>query len=168
MSEHKTGVFDPRHDAEQQGQLDVPPSQKPLATRSSEYVETGFVPVGAAPDGGVLIGGGAPPGPALRLTEDNLICTAADGRPECENFVQFLTEAEGVTKGFGEQPKQIRRYCTRLSTATELMEIGEVAVFACGARKPQDPVSIRLIKKFESKQRELAAEYGQQQGERDL
>lgn len=167
MSE-KHGVFDERNDAEKPGDLSTP-SQKPMALRSADYVDLGFVPVVPAPDGGVLIAGGDPPGPALMLTTDNLVCTEIDGaRPGCEHFVQFLTEAEGVIKGFGEQPKQIKRYCTKLSTASELMEIGEVAVFACSARKPQDLVSISLIKNFEKRQREIAAEHSQVQGEREL
>jgi len=146
------------------------PGQKPMATRAADYVETGFVPVVESPDGGVLIAGGEPPGPALMLTTGNLVCTEdeASGREECQFFVQWLTEAEGVTKGFGDQPKQIRAYCTRLATASELMEIGEVAVFACSARRPQDLVSINLIKGFRRRQRELAAEYAQESSEKDL
>ncbi len=162
------GVFDPTGDPEQPAELGHAPTQKPMAIHTADYVETGFLSVGPAPDGGVLIGGGDPPGPALMLTVDNMICLEKDGRPECQHFVQFLTEAAGVQKGFGEQPKQIRRYCTRLATATELMELGEVAVFACSARKPQDLVSIRLIKDFERRQREIAAEHEQTHSEKEM
>jgi hypothetical protein len=170
------GVFDASKDtfwgggdAEKPADLSTP-GQKPLATRVSDYIETGFVPVVEAPDGGVLIAGGDPPGSALLLTIDNLICLedTASGRQECEFFVQWVTEAEGVTKGIEEQPKQLRCYCTRLSTASELMEIGEVAVFACSARRPIDVTSRNLIRDFRRRQRELATEYAQKQGEKDL
>jgi hypothetical protein len=156
-------------DPEKPGDLSTS-GQKPMATRPSDYVETGYVPVVPAADGGVMIGGGEPPGPALMLTKDNLICTEdeATGRPACEHFVEWVTEAEGVTKGFGDQPKQIRCYCTRLATASELMEIGEVAVFACSARRPIDVASRDLIRNFRRRQRELAAEYAQEHGEKDL
>jgi len=146
------------------------PSQKPMATRPSDYIETGYVPVVEAPDGGVQIAGGEPPGPALMLTHENLVCTEneATGREECQFLVQWITEAEGVTKGFGDQPKQIRCYCTKLATASELMEIGEVAVFACSARRPIDVSSRDMIRTFRRKQRELADEYAQDHGEQDL
>lgn len=148
----------------------APSGQKPLAVRPSDYIETGFVPVHKAADGGVMIGGGEPPGSALLLTTENLVCTENEstGRLECEFFVQWITEAEGVTKGVDEQPKQIRAYCTRLATASELMEIGEVAVFACSARRPIDVPSHNLIRDFRRRQRELAAEYAQDHGEQDL
>lgn len=170
------GVFDTGKDsywgggeAEKPADLSTP-SQKPMATRTADYIETGFVPVVEASDGGVQIAGGEPPGPALMLTHDNLVCTEDEttGRQECEFFVQWITEAEGVTKGFGDQPKQIRCYCTKLATASELMEIGEIAVFACSARRPVDVASRDLIRGFRRKQRELAAEYEQDQGEKDL
>jgi hypothetical protein len=156
-------------DAEKAADL-IPPGQKPLATRPSDYIETGYLPVVAAPDGGVLIAGGEPPGSALMLTGENLVCTEDEttGRQECDFFVQWITEAEGVTKGFGEQPKQIRCYCTKLATASELMEIGEVAVFACSARRPVDIRSRDMIRNFRRRQRELAAEYAQEQGEQNL
>lgn len=146
------------------------PGQKPMATKPSDYVETGYLPVVPAPDGGVMIGGGDPPGPALMLSDENLVCLEdeATGRKECEFLVQWITEAEGVTKGSREQPKQIRCYCTKLATASELMEIGEVAVFACSARRPVDVRSQDLIRNFRRRQRELAREYAQEQGEVDL
>ena len=164
------GIFDPRlNDAEKAPDL-VSPGQKPMSTRVADYVETGFVGVTDAPDGGVLIGGGDPPGPALPLSVDNLICLEDEvrGRAECEFFVQWVTEAEGVTKGVGEQPKQIRCFCTRLATASELMEIGEIAVFACSARRPFDVASRDTIRGFRRRQRELAVEFAQEQGEKDL
>lgn len=144
--------------------------QKPLATRASDYIETGYVPVVEDPGGGVRIAGGDPPGPALMLTGENLICAEDEstGRPACAHFVEWLTEAEGVTKGFGDQPKQVRSYCTKLATASELMEIGEIAVFACSARSPVDVKSRDLIRNFRRRQRELAAEYAQEHGEKDL
>jgi len=166
---NETGIFSAKGDAEKPADLSTP-TQKPMATKTSDYVDLGFVPVTDAPDGGVLIGGGDPPGPALMLTGGNLVCLEDEetGRKECDFFVQWITEAEGVQKGFGEQPKQIRCYCTKLATASELMEIGEVAVFACSARRPADVASQDLIRKFRRRQREQAAEYAQEHGEKDL
>lgn len=148
----------------------VAPGQKPLATRTADYVETGFVAVHEVPGGGVAIGGGDPPGPALHLTDGNLICLEheASGREACQHLVQWVTEAEGVTKGVGEQPKQIRAFCTRLATASELMELGEIAIFACSARTPRHIPSEQVIRRFRQQQLEQAAEFAQTQGEKDL
>jgi hypothetical protein len=143
--------------------------QKPLATRPADYVEVGFLAVGQAADGLPLMGGGDPPEQALLLTADNLVCTEdeSSGRAACEFFVEQLTEAEGVAKGF-EELRQVRCYCTRLATSSELMEVGEVAVFACSARRPQDLTSKNLLKKFRARQRDMAAEHAQVTGETDL
>lgn len=164
----KKGVFDSSSDPEKAPDL-VSPVQKPMAIRASEYVETGFLPVTEDPRGGVRIGGGEPPGPALFLTAENLVCLEDDesGRPACIHFVQWLTEADGVSKGY-DVPKQLRCFCTKLATASELMEIGEVAVFACSARSPIDVRSADLIRRFRRRQRELGEEYAQTRGEKDL
>jgi len=139
--------------------------QKPLAVRSSDYVELGGVPVVRAPDGGVMIGGGSPPPAALGLDEDNLVCIATDTRPQCSHYTAILTEAEGYTKGVEEQPRQIRRFCRRLSPAMEMMEIGEAAIFACTAREPVDIVSLERILAFERRQRAATAEQNQKRDE---
>lgn len=160
-------VFDPK--SSEEAPLSTAGHQKPLALRPSDYVEVGFLSVGAAADGLPLMGGGEAPDQALLLTSDNLVCTedAETGRPECEFFVQQLTEADGKAKGF-EEMRQMRCYCTRLATSSELMELGEVAVFACSARKPRDLRSQELLTKFRQKQRQQAAEHAQETGESDL
>jgi hypothetical protein len=175
MSDSK-GIFRAEGDlfegdsAEERAPSLTSPGQRPLAARTADYVETQYLSAVPAPDGGVMMGGGDPPGPALLLTENNLVCTEDEstGRQECEFLVQWLTEAEGITKGVGTQPMQIRRYCTRLQTASELMEIGEIAVFACSARRPVDVKSRDLIRDFKRRQLEQAAEHAQERGERDL
>lgn len=148
----------------------VESGQRGASVRTSDYVQTGHVPVSLAADGGVRIGGGDPPPRALYLSGDNFICLADEerNRPVCEHLVQWVTEADGVVKGMDEQPKQIRRWCTRLATASELMELGEIAIFACSARRPIDVRSEDLIKNFERRQRELAAEHAQKASETDL
>lgn len=166
MSE--TGIFDPNADTEAAAPL-ASSHQKPLARRPADYVETGFLAVGQAADGMPLMGGGEPPDQALMLTSDNLVCTADEGtgREECQFFVEQLTEAEGEAKGFAEM-RQVRCYCTRLATASELMELGEIAIFACSARKPPDVASKALLRKFRQRQRDMAAEHAQKTGETDL
>jgi len=150
------------------GEVGKAVTQKPLSHRASDYVETGLVPVVDAPDGGKLIGGGEPPEAALGLSDDNLVCLEAPGRPQCGHYIAYLTEADGYTKGVVEQPKQIRRLCRALATKTELMEIGEVAIFACTAREPQDLVSINRIRAFEQRQKAVAAEQNQTSHEETL
>lgn len=160
------GVFDSAGEEDRAADL-VPNSQKPLATRSEQYIETGYLAVGVADDGGVQMGGGAPSGPAPGLTLENLVCLEAEGRPYCEHYIAFLTDAEGTAKGFAKM-RQIRRYCRRMSTASELMEIGEVAIYACTSRAPQDPTSMRLIRDHELRQRRAADEMARESGEIDL
>lgn len=165
----RRGVFDERP-VEETAAEKLGSSQVPMKTRTHEYVETGYVQVEPAADGGVRIGGGEPPGAALPLSHDNLICLANEetGRRQCDHLVQWVTEAEGVSKGFGDQPKQIRAWCTKLQTASELMEIGETAVFACSARSPIDVPSANIINNFRRRQLEQAREFEQKQGEKDL
>jgi hypothetical protein len=160
------GVFGSAGDDERPVEL-APKSQKPLATRSEDYIETGYLAVGVAEDGGVRMGGEAPPGPAPGLTSENMVCLEAEGRPYCEHYIAFLTDAEGTAKGFAKM-RQIRRYCRRMSTASELMEIGETAIYACTSRSPQDPNSMRLIRDHELRQRRAAEEMARESGEIDL
>ena len=95
MSDHNDGAFDPKQDEDRAEEL-VPRSQKPLAVRSEDYIETGYLAVGLAEDGGVKMGGEAPPGPAPGLTPENMVCLESDSRPYCEHYIAFLTDAEGT------------------------------------------------------------------------
>lgn len=168
MGVEKDGsVFGPQADEKDEAPRES--GQVGVRTRASDYAETGHLAVGQAPDGGVMMGGGMPPEPAPGLTAFNLICVGdpATGREECAHYVAFITDAEGVSKGF-EQQRQIRRFCTRLATASELWELGEVSMYACTARRPQDLVSIRIVRDFEAEQRRRAAETARESGEVDL
>jgi len=159
-------VFDPSQDEDRPADLE-PRSQKPLETKYEKYIETGYLAVGTAEDGGVKMGGGTAPSPAPGLTADNMVCLEAEGRPYCEHYIAFLTDAEGVAKGF-EKMRQIRRYCRRMSTASELMELGETAIYACSSRSPQDPRSLQLIRDHELRQRKAAEEMARESGDLDL
>lgn len=163
------GVFSPAAgEDEKPGSISVR-SQKPLATRSTDYVEVGRLSVVAAEDGGVRIGGEQPPSPAPGLTLDNLICTEdpSGSRERCAHYRALLTEAPSGSKGFA-KPMEIRRYCIAHSSQSELFELGDLAVYACESRKPQDLVSIRLIRDFEDRQRREAAEASRESGVVDL
>lgn len=166
MSDNNEGAFDPKQDEDRAEEL-VPRSQKPLAVRPADYIETGYLAVGLAEDGGVKMGGEAPPGPAPGLTPENMVCLETEFRPYCEHYIAFLTDAEGTAKGF-EKMRQIRRYCRRMSTASELMELGEAAIYACTSRSPQDPSSLRLIRDHELRQRKAAEEMARESGDLDL
>ncbi len=158
-----TDVFDPSQDDERPAELE-PRSQKPLETKSANYIETGYLAVGMSEDGGVRMGGGEPPSPAPGLTTENMVCLESGSRPYCEHYIAFLTDAEGTAKGFAKL-RQIRRYCRKMSTASELMELGEAAIYACTARSPQDPQTLHLIRDHEIRQRKAADEMAREKGE---
>jgi len=83
-------------------------------------------------------------------------------RPECEHLVTLVLPADGQAKGFGEL-RQIRQFCRWLATGSEQWE-HRGNVYACNARKPQDLVSLRVIKDFRAKQRQLAIETAEKSG----
>lgn len=168
VSNDKRGIFDPKRAEKADEPADLSQSQKGMKTHASEYYEPGHVAVGMAPDGGVRIAGDPPPPPPDGLTEDNLICTEAPGRDECDHYVALLLDAEGIIRGAKEQPRQIRRFCRRLATASELMDLEGLNVYACSSRSPRDLVSAGLLRKFEGRQREQAAEVAATGGEMDL
>lgn len=169
MSGEKRGIFDPERSEKAEGPAEVEsPRQVPMRTQPSEYYEPGFLAVVADAGGGVRIAGDPPPPPPDGLTYDNLICTGAPGRLECEHYVAILTDAEGVFKGGESRPRQIRRFCRRLSTASELMDLDGTNVYACSARRPADLVSAERLRAFETRQREKAAELAATGGEADL
>ena len=84
MTESKLnkGVFAEVSDPDAAGELEKP-VQKPMATDPSVYIETGYLPMVPAKDGGVMVAPGAPPEADEGLTADNLVCAAdaASGRP---------------------------------------------------------------------------------------
>lgn len=134
---------------------------------SSKYIETaGYVSVALGPDKMPLIGGEKPAGPEPGLTEANLVCNESPERPACDHYIALVLPADGVAKGF-EELRQIRRFCKRLSTAAELFEITG-NIYGCTGRTPQDLVSIRIIRDFEKRQKEMAAEHAEKSGKLDF
>lgn len=88
------------------------------------------------------------------------------GRPPCEHYVAIILRADGVAKGFGTM-KQIRRFCKRLSTASELFEV-DIDIYACTSRCPQDKTSAATIDDFESRQKAITEETAETSGTLDF
>jgi hypothetical protein len=167
------GIFDPNGESsEQPGDLDESEvghgGQSRMEVDSSRYFQTGRVGVGIGHDGMPVVGGDGPPQPDVGLTDENFICAASeDGqRPECEHLVTLVLPADGSAKGFGEL-RQIRQFCRWLATGSEQWE-HRGNVYACNARKPQDLVSIRVIRDFRSRQKQLATETAEKSGRLDF
>lgn len=141
-----------------------PGQQIPVAVDQSTYYEPGRLAVAVGPDGLPVVAGEPPSGPEPGLTHDNLVCLAVPGeREQCAHLVSLLRPADGVSRGYG-QMRQIRRFCTRLATASELFEV-DGDIYACSARSPADAASTKLIRDFEARQKDIAAEAAQDQGE---
>lgn len=158
------GVFD---EPAEEGAGEVErPRQRPMEIDRNRYYETGALMVGMGNDGLPVIGGTRSDGPEPGIDDDNLICSKASGRPPCEHFVAVLLRADGVAKGFGPM-RQIRRFCKRLSTASELFEV-DVDVYACTSREPQDPKSALLLDEFEDRQKALSEEGAEKTGNLDF
>lgn len=170
------GIFDPRLAGEDEApSLDQPmpderPAQVPAQVDATKYTQIGRLAMVPSADGGVTLAGGEPPPLDEGLTSDNLVCTTdqASGREQCDYYVAFLTDADGVFKGGKRRLMQIRRFCTRMSTASELMELGSAPVHACTARKPIDARSRALIERFEDEQRRRSDEASQESADVDL
>jgi len=166
------GVFDPHNQGEQPGDLSESElghrGQAPMEIDSSRYYKTEYVAVGVGADGMPRIGGDGPPEPEAGLTDDNFICAESeDGtRPECVHLVTLVLPADGVAKGFGEL-RQIRQFCRWLATGSEQWE-HRGNVYGCNARSPQDLVSVRVIRDFRTKQKQLAAETAEKSGKLDF
>ena len=135
---------------------------------SSRYYKTGRVGVSIGHDGMPVVGGDGPPQPEVGLTDDNVICAESeDGRrPECIHLVTLVLPADGVAKGFGEL-RQIRQFCRWLATGSEQWE-HRGNVYGCNARSPQDLVSVRIIRDFRTKQKQLATETAEKSGTLDF
>jgi len=141
--------------------------QRPMEVDRSKYYETGKLKVSEGPPGTLpVIVGGAPDGPETGLTPSNFVCNAAEDRPACEHYAAVLLPADGVARGF-ESMRQIRRFCLKMATGTELFEL-DGSVFGCTLRSPADPVSTKRIRDFEERQREIATESAQTTGELDF
>lgn len=137
-------------------------SQVPLEIDLHKYVELGAVHVMQAP-GGVMIAPGEPAQPSDYLTEDSFVCASTPTRPVCAGYAAMLLPAEGIVRGF-KKPLQIRRFCTRLASQSELLELTDATVYACTLRSPADPGSAGRIEKFEAEQRKIAVESAQKSG----
>lgn len=134
--------------------------QRPMETDSSRYYETGRLNVAEGPPGKLpVILGDAPVLPAAGLTAQNFVCNAAGGRPACTYYAAILLPADGVARGFDEM-QQIRRFCTRLATASELFELPE-QMHGCSLRLPVWQPGIDRIAAFEERQRKVAEDAAQ-------
>lgn len=143
------------------------PSQEPMQVDSSRYLKTaGMIAMAIGSDGMPEMPSGDPPGPDEGLTDENLVCAGGQGRPPCEHYGAILVPADGEAKGFGEM-RQIRRFCKRLSTATELFEI-TTSIYACTLRSPADDASERKIHNFEAEQKRIAQEHEETGGSLDF
>jgi hypothetical protein len=142
----------------------------------SKYYEPGRLNVAEGPLGQLpTVGGETPVGPEPGLRVDNFVCNGIpfprrdevpSGREPCRFYAAVLLPADGVARGFGEM-KQIRRFCLKMATASELFEL-DGDVFACTLRDPQDQASIMKINDFEARQRQLAEDMAETSGELDF
>ena len=131
--------------------------QQPMSVKPSDYLETGRLQMTEDGPGGLpQVLGGEPREPDEQLTANNLVCNEVPGRPACEHYVAVVVKADGEARGFGEM-RQIRRFCKRLSTASELFEITD-DIYGCSARSPRDGRAVEVVLDFERRQREIAAE----------
>jgi len=151
------------------GDEDVDPDrrQRPMETRRSDYAETGRLQVMGGPPGQLpLVVGGEPAVAEVGLTEENFVCNAVPGRPACQFYGALLLPADGVARGFGEM-REIRRFCLKMATASEMFELdGEV--YACTLRRPPCPSSAAKIEAFEQRQRDIAQESAETIGQEDI
>jgi len=144
-----------------------PGAQVPLSTDPYGYVEHANVQVVAAPDGTPRFAGGPPPEPPEGLTTDNFVCSSAPGRAPCRYYGALVLDAEGQIRG-SHKPRQIKRYCTKLASQSELMELTDSNVYACTLRDPPDPGSQSVVDRLEERQRELADDAQKEAGEFDI
>lgn len=142
------------------------------ANDTFSYKKTGYVAMVPSPDGGpgAVPSGGLPEGPGEGLTAESMVCIEdlRSGRAECIHHVALLWPAPGDTKGMERKPLQLRRFCTKLASQSELMELTDTEVYACTARSPKDDQSVGLIRNFEKKQREIAEEAKRTSGKFEL
>lgn len=153
----------PKSDDAPEGTADLEKAlrtQRPMEVSPASYVDLGAAQMVIGADGMPTVAGEPRPA-ADGLSSWSFICSAdpATGRPACKYSGSVLVTAEGMIKGFGkEQPRAIRRFCTKLAAQSELMELTEVEVFACTLRSPVDPASAEVIALFELRQKKAASE----------
>lgn len=163
--EPRGGIFDDE-DPEAPKPLEEP-SQRGMETDWSQYFEPGQAQMAPGRDGmPVLAGADDTSQPQEGLSDSNLICTGAPGRPPCRYYTALLVPAPGEAKGF-DKLRHIRRFCRLLATASELFEITD-DVYACTGRDPQDETSVQQIRDIEDRQKRLAREYAETTGEMDF
>jgi hypothetical protein len=147
--------------------------QRPMEVDPNKYYETGFTAVVRAQDGLPLIAGPPPLEPEPGLSDDNFVCSKSvrfvNGvaeRPSCQHYGAVLVPAAGVSRGH-KPMRQIRRFCKRLSTASELYEL-DGDVYACTMREPADSRSLAIIEDFEAQQKRMAEEAAETGGSLDF
>lgn len=139
-----------------------PGDQVALSVDSLDYARAAEPRMVPGADGmPVMAGATMNPQPPPGLTEENFVCIAGKGRPVCIHYRAVLLDANGTNSGLGEPMKQLRRYCTKLASQTELMELSEVNVYACLVREPEDSRSAAVLAAFEERQKEAAARAAQ-------
>lgn len=141
--------------------------QRPMETDPTRYYQPGRLQVGIGRDGLPLIQGDPPDGPEPGLADDNLVCTEAPGRPQCVHLRGIVTGAPGVARGFG-QLYQIRRFCPKLGTTTEMMDLEGLDVYACLSREPFDPASFKKWEEIEARQKQASRDAAETSGELDF
>lgn len=152
-----------------EGSAEDMPVYEPGEVRGMEldrfkYLQPGRLAVGRGSDGLPVIQGEPPEGPEPGLTEDNLVCIRAAGRPQCRHLRGLLSNAPGVARGY-ERMKMVRRFCMALSTGSELFDLDGVDIFACLSRDPVDEASLSTLEAFEERQKREAREAAQTSGD---
>jgi len=135
-------------------------TQRPMEVSTTNYVDLGAAQMVIGADGMPVVSGEPRP-MSEGLSSSNFVCSADEdaGRPPCQYYAAVLLTAEGTIKGFGkEQPRALRRFCTKLAAQSELMELTETEVFACTLRSPVDVASATVILNFESRQKAISAD----------
>lgn len=64
--------------------------------------------------------------PVLPAIEENLVCIAG-----CRHYLEWLVDSSDMGTG-----RELQRFCRKFSTATELMDLSDGAVFACSGFAP--------------------------------
>lgn len=83
--------------------------------------------------------------PLLSAVPDNLVCL--DG---CKYYLEWLIDSSDMGEG-----RELQRFCRRFSTASELMDISDGAVFACSGFCPRWWWSLRAIRRWLKSKRML-------------
>jgi len=150
----------------------------PFERDQYDYVQHSSPQIVEGADGMPVIAGAGPAeGAPQGLTSDNFICSGNEQRRPCRYYAPVLLDTTAQWSG-PDRPKSLRRFCTKLATATEPFELTELNVYACLQRSsltadeissdPADVHSRRLIEKAEARQREIGDKGKREHGELDL